>query len=233
MQNSRLMSASVLLAPLLDGPVRRLHTAYQSRYAAQIADDSGRVVFSVIHPDAVRLPFACSITAPVSVSPSISVGDGSLTWGNDLYTVARWWQPARPRFGVLRRAERPAAANELLAEWPDMLGRGPGLTPYGDDVLCGALVALHAASAPGFASLADEIRNADLEARTTATSASLLRTACDGWCIDELADYLRALATDTGVARAEATLRGVGASSGHGLIEGVARVLPHGSLAAA
>ncbi|MEP6665035.1 MAG: hypothetical protein ABJA81_01190, partial [Nocardioidaceae bacterium] len=104
MKNSRLMSASVLLAPLLDGPVQHLHTAYQSRYAAQLADDSGRVIFSVMYPGAIRLPLACSIPTPVSVSPSVSVGDGSLVWGDDVFTVARWWLPARPRFGTLRTA---------------------------------------------------------------------------------------------------------------------------------
>ena len=69
-----------------------------------------------------------------------------------------------------------------------------GLTPYADDVICGALVTLRATGHPAWPRLAQDIAGADLERATTATSAALLRTACEGWCIDELADLLRCLA---------------------------------------
>jgi hypothetical protein len=74
--------------------------------------------------------------------------------------------------------------------------------------------------------LAHDIGAADLEHSTTATSASLLRTACEGWCIDELADLLRCLARGEDPTSARDTLLRVGSSSGRGLIEGVATVLP-------
>ena len=76
------------------------------------------------------------------------------------------------------------------------------------------------------AGLAQDIAGADLERSTTATSASLLRTACEGWCIDELADLLRCLARGEDPTSARDTLLRVGSSSGRGLIEGVATVLP-------
>ena len=120
-----------------------------------------------------------------------------------------------------------------MATWPELLGRGPGLTPYGDDVLCGALVALHAVDHPRRPELAHAIRTADLEARTTATSAALLRAACDGWCIDELHRHLTSLAAGAGMASSRAALLAVGSSSGGGLLEGLSMVLPRAAAEAA
>jgi hypothetical protein len=62
----------------------------------------------------------------------------------------------------------------------DLLGLGPGLTPSGDDVLCGMLVALHAV---GQAGMAAELYGALAEAAPTATSpisAAFLRAAAEG-----------------------------------------------------
>lgn len=235
------MVASSLVAPLLDDPPQTLYVAHRSRLAVQLADASGRVVLGVTFPGAVRLPFACAVASPASASSSFSVGGGVLAWGDDVYATTRWWRPARPRHQALAAAVDDSAVRRLSASWRGLLGQGTGLTPYGDDVLCGALVTLNATRHPGAAALAREISDTHLEASTTATSSSLLRAACEGWCIDQLADHLSALAlsavdlgaldlsaltgavdgTDT-----RAALLSVGSSSGRGLLEGIALVLP-------
>jgi len=72
-------------------------------------------------------------------------------------------------------AERdPAAAGEAARA---LLGRGPGLTPEGDDLLAGAAIGLRAL---GDAGLAGALCPPDVEARTTALSATLLRLATAG-----------------------------------------------------
>ena len=89
--------------------------------------------------------------------------------------------------------------------------------------MCGALVLLRASrTSDSPTSVARRLLALDLERRTTATSAALLRLAAEGYCIDALADYLARLATDprdTAVGRA--ALLSVGHSSGRGLLEGV------------
>ncbi len=223
---ARPMAASVLLAPLLDGPRRALTVAHRSRLALQLADEHSRVVLGVMFPGAVRLPFGCAVASSPSASSSLSVGDGVLAWGDDVYTVARWWRPARPRHRTLGAAVDPDGVRRLLLRWRRLLGRGPGLTPYGDDVLCGALVTLHAVDHPALAALRAMISATALESSTTATSASLLRAACEGWCIDELADHLAAKATGARTAETRAALLRVGSSSGRGLLEGLALIAP-------
>ncbi|MDQ1649262.1 MAG: hypothetical protein QOG60_1319, partial [Frankiaceae bacterium] len=107
------------------------------------------------------------------------------------------------------------------------LGAGDGLTPYADDVICGALITLLAAGHPAGAELAGAVDSADLEAATTATSAGLLRQAVHGRCIDALAGYLASLTSDEAArGRCLARLEEVGHSSGRGMAEGVLMVLP-------
>ncbi len=223
----RPMVASVLVAPLLDGPRRRLTVVHRSRHALQLADEQGHVVFCVMFPGAVRLPYGCAVAPSASTSSSLSVGDGVLTWGDDVYTVARWWRPSRPRHRSLAATVDADVVHRFVDQWRRLLGRGPGLTPYGDDVLCGALVMLHAVDHPALPALRRSIVTTALETSTTATSASLLRAACEGWCIDELADHLAALARGgEAAASTRAALIRVGSSSGAGLLEGLALVAP-------
>ena len=74
---------------------------------------------------------------------------------------------------------------------PDLVGRGEGLTPLGDDVLCGWLAAHRAAGVPTPA-VDDAVRRA--LPRTTTLSATLLECALAGEVADLVAHYLRALA---------------------------------------
>jgi hypothetical protein len=99
----------------------------------------------------------------------------------------------------------------------DLVGRGDGLTPFGDDVLCGWLVAHRAAGVPTPA-VDDAVRRA--LPRTTTLSATLLDCALVGECPDLVSDYLRALGSPRERA-ARSALEALGHSSGSGLAYGV------------
>ncbi|CAI9411113.1 DUF2877 domain-containing protein [Nocardioides sp. T2.26MG-1] len=101
-----------------------------------------------------------------------------------------------------------------------MVGRGDGLTPYDDDVLCGWL-AVHRAAGVATDDVDAEVRR-HLH-RTTLLSATLLDCAMQGEVIPEFAAWL--VAPDD-PARA-ATLAAVGHTSGRGLLHGARLALDH------
>lgn len=104
-----------------------------------------------------------------------------------------------------------------------LIGRGPGLTPSGDDVLCGLLI--------GLAALRD--KSGDLGARTvrtvvddhrsstTTASGALLVHAARGEAIPELAELLRTLESASPLTPALAALLAVGHHSGSDLARGI------------
>ena len=98
-----------------------------------------------------------------------------------------------------------------------LVGRGDGLTPLGDDVICGWLAA-HRGAGIATPDVDDAVRR--LLPRTTTLSASLLACALAGEVADPVATYLRALGT-TGEDAARAALEGFGQSSGRGLVHGI------------
>lgn len=114
------------------------------------------------------------------------------------------------------RDDDPAAA-------PALLGRGPGLTPLGDDVLAGWLVGRYACGYRGGRVASAVVAHAP--ARTTTVSAALLAHAVRGEAIAQL----RAFVAEPADPRALAALRAVGHTSGTGLALGVALSLPHPS----
>ena len=98
-------------------------------------------------------------------------------------------------------------------------GRGPGLTPAGDDLLAGALVA-DAAIRP---EAAGERRRAAAASPTTDVAAAFLRWAAGGLCIQPVHDILDAMAAGDRAREDEARTRlvGIGASSGAALLLGL------------
>jgi hypothetical protein len=98
-----------------------------------------------------------------------------------------------------------------------LVGRGDGLTPLGDDVVCGWLAARRAAGVPTPA-VDEAVRR--LLPRTTTFSASLLACALAGEVADPVAAYLRSLGTSRADA-ARAELEVFGQSSGRGLAHGI------------
>ena len=73
-----------------------------------------------------------------------------------------------------------------------LVGRGLGLTPGGDDVISGALCGLHATGATGRARALATAALDDVTDRTTLLSADLLRLAADGDACLEILGVLRA-----------------------------------------
>ena len=97
------------------------------------------------------------------------------------------------------------------------VGRGEGLTPLGDDVVCGWL-ALHRAVGVETPAVDDVVRR--LLGRTTALSATLLDCALAGEVADPVADHLRALGSTREPVTRERLAR-LGHTSGSGLAHGI------------
>lgn len=182
-----------------------LHRGPQAIYL----DLEGRAL-GVLAASAVQVP--CAVSTRLSVLPEVRsarVEGGTLHLDDVPLRIGRITDPrvptlARGRLGGLR------------AGVARLLGAGDGLTPYGDDVLCGWL-AVHRAAGRGTPAADVEIR--DGLHRTTGLSAALLDCAMHGEVIPEFAAYVGALGTDREAAAADAVRR-VGHTSGAGLLEG-------------
>lgn len=173
------------------------------------------------------------------------VGEGLVRWASraGLVTVAtaREWAPrtvgqglvdgialelvcsARPtpaghgvEAGLVAMLTTASAGADLVA---DLLGRGSGLTPAGDDVLAGFLVGARAFGQPVPAIVAAVRRLAPT--RTTALSAALLWHATRGQCADEVAVLATALTGRGAPEPALARLLAVGHTSGAALADGL------------
>ncbi len=95
-----------------------------------------------------------------------------------------------------------------------LLGRGPGLTPAGDDFLGGAMIALHALGLGNIACTLWSRLAPDAEQRTNRISRSLLSAAAQGMGNDSLHHALNAVLTGKNLAPALAELNRIGHSSG-------------------
>jgi len=127
---------------------------------------------------------------------------------------------------VVRR-QLPADALAALARGdaatvPALVGRGDGLTPVGDDVLAGWLVAARAVGRD-LTQLAAVVH--DSSHSTTALSATLLAHAADGEAVPQFRELLLALAAGRDVEPAVARLVTVGHTSGAGMLLGAALAL--------
>ena len=230
------------LLPTLSGPRRRAHVLGRFRTAIYL-EASGDVV-ALLTQDAVRLP--CGLIMPThsderpldALRGAAMVGDGAVVVGDLTARVGRIVpavisQLARPgaamvRFAATLVTERgrsdidPSMAAGLAepgrAELTAirLIGRGGGLTPAGDDVLAGFLVAAHAYGLP-----APAIRDLAMSgARTTRLSAALLRYAVRGESVPELRTFLTALGDGVGLVPATDELLEIGHSSGTSLAIG-------------
>ncbi|MDQ6783020.1 MAG: DUF2877 domain-containing protein [Actinomycetota bacterium] len=119
----------------------------------------------------------------------------------------------------LAAAVRSASVGDLEAAAALLGGRGPGLTPAGDDVLAGILVVDALLRPEGQA----ERRSLVGRVRTTDVAGAFLRWAAMGQSIRPTHDLLAAVAA--GHPRAEAAARaeliGMGASSGAAMLRGM------------
>jgi hypothetical protein len=209
-------AASSLLAGALDDGCQLVEVA---RTRLSVHYESGRQdvpVVCVCTPDAVRLPNA--LVTSLLPRGEVTLRSGRLASRDAAWRVGRWWQPPRPT----GRTPRFAVSRPL--DPMTLVGRGPGLTPAGDDEVAGALVAAHAVGDARLDRWRSATRHALLARRTTAVSRGLLHHALDGWATPELAAYVDEACTGvTGPALAR--LLAVGHSSGRALADGVAHVM--------
>ena len=187
----------------------------------------------------------------VTHGESVVVGRNALEFGSFIVELVRWWDP-RPALpsasisdvasairglphtvpainsGVLRSALAAGSPDHLVGASAGLLGRGPGLTPEGDDVLAGALAAIRTlgtalGSRPALAML-DASQAALVDAandRTTTFSAALISCAARGEVAAPAGIFLRALAGRGHVGSSHRDLLRVGHTSGPALAAGI------------
>jgi len=215
------VAAALAAAP--DGDLPVLHRGPDAVYLA-LESAGGTRCTGVLGRHAVRVPCALRtrLDAIAPVSTARVVG-GVLHLDGVPVVVGRVVDVTvprlRPRLRLPLQLPVEAAPTPTPAPAPDveaMVGRGDGLTPYDDDVLCGWL-ALHRAA--GVATPEVDARVRAAAHRTTALSAALLDCAVHGEVVPEFATWVRALGTPDESVRA-ADLGRIGHSSGRGLLQG-------------
>ena len=185
-------SASLSLRGLLSGPPV-LATCLGAGHLAV-----GEGVVSLTRPGAARMPNGIECEITLERGAEIWLGGGAVE-------VSLWWDPVpRPR---VRLEAFPAGPPDVTA----LAGRGGGLTPSGDDLLCG-----YAAGLVLFGGRHAEAAGIAQEAapRTTRLSATLLWHAARG----ELPSPAHTLLADGD----PEPLRRFGHSSGRAILVGLA-----------
>lgn len=215
-----------------DGPVRVLHSCAEAVHL----EVAGRCV-SVVGPKGPGLPISLrSKVALVSSRRTATayVEGGILHWGGRALVTGRLVDVRAPRidtaevpkagpvvaWGTPRSRAAglvPVGARVDPATVSSLVGQGPGLTPLGDDVVCGWLAAHRSAGVP---TPAVDAAVLGLLGRTTTLAATLLECAVAGEVADPVAAYLRSLGTPSAGA-ARSVLEGFGQSSGLGLAHGL------------
>jgi hypothetical protein len=200
----------------------------------EIAADAAADVFRTVHHGA-----------------AITVGLGQVLFQGLTIDVVRWWDPSpalrRTSAAQLASAimglpeivpdieSRPLSASlsegstpGFLAAAESLIGRGPGLTPEGDDYLAGALAATRtlgdALGRSDRAAVLDSIADPLMRLasnRTTTFSAALIDHAVAGRVAAPAGSLLRALTGRGNVAGSHRDLTHVGHTSGPALAAGM------------
>jgi hypothetical protein len=203
-----------LLRSAADGPVPLVHRGRDALYV----EIAGRCV-GVVSRRATAVP--CALRAATDALPEVRrarLDTGLLHLDDEALPIGRVVEVRVP--AVRTRITTPAPPP---GDVPAMVGRGDGLTPYDDDVLCGWL-AVHRATGVATGEVDAAVR-ACLD-RTTLLSATLLDCAMHGEVIPEFARWLGAVGTAAELRHA-AALAAVGHTSGRGLLQGARAALDH------
>lgn len=221
-------AAGARLRHRLAGPGRPARIVHRGRHAVYLDVDGWCV--GVLASGATAVPCALRTALPdldeLATADSARAADGSLWLDDTVVRVARLQDVSVPTLRtvdpelatLLLAAGGPAAAelgSVLDRPLPALLGRGSGLTPLADDVLCGWLATGHALGRP-LPELPDPRR------QTTLLSATLVDCAWHGEVIPEFRALVRALGTGDAatVRRRAAAVAAVGHTSGPGLLLG-------------
>ncbi|MEM7338104.1 MAG: DUF2877 domain-containing protein [Actinomycetota bacterium] len=138
----------------------------------------------------------------------------------------RWWDPRVPSAGLDAAVVTSFVEGLAPVALPDdparLIGWGPGLTPAGDDVVVGMLIAYHASGRADLAAaLAANVAGAD----TAPFSQALLHHATHGEAAAPVLSVVRALAGHGSLSASVADLQAFGATSGHHILDGLRRAL--------
>jgi len=136
-----------------------------------------------------------------------------------------WSEPV----ATMIRALQTASTDAILSAATRMIGQGRGLTPSGDDLICGMLLALRRWNEPTGSTFRAGFINqlftslVDLAFRaTTSLSATILEAACMGLADERLTQLVDALMTTAPPpTQAAQWARGYGASSGLDALTGM------------
>jgi uncharacterized protein DUF2877 len=186
----------LLAAP--DGDAALVHRGPDAVYV----DVAGRCV-GVVGARATAVP--CALRTTLDRLPDVvraSVRGGVLHLDDQPVVIGRLVDVTVPRL--------PLAGTPGPVDVASLVGRGDGLTPYGDDVLCGWLAVTRAA---GIATPDVDEAVRSLSPTTTLLSATLLDCAMAGEAIPQFVAWLAGTGTVEDVER-------IGHSSGRGLVEG-------------
>ncbi|WP_153337332.1 MULTISPECIES: DUF2877 domain-containing protein [unclassified Nocardioides] len=202
------------LAAQPDGAVAVVHRGSQAVYVEVQGHCLG-----VVAATATAVPCALQVAGDVVPRAArAEIRGGVLHLDDVALRIGRIRDVRVPRLpGVPADGPAPLSHAEVAA----LVGVGDGLTPYGDDVLCGWLGAHRAA---GIATPDVDHAVRALAHRTTLLSATLLDCAVRGEVLAEFAAWLRSLGTAREPAAA-ATLASIGHTSGLGLLRGARRAL--------
>lgn len=221
-------AATARLRARLAGPDRPADVVHRGRHAVYLRVDGWCV--GVVSSRATAVPCALRTAlpdlGPLADTVRARIVDGGLRLDETPLRVGRLHDltvPALPDprpwlADALLEAGQPAAdelGGLLSRPLPSLLGRGSGLTPLADDVLCGWLAMQHALGVP-----VPELP--DARAHTTLLSATLVECAAQGEAIPEFRMLVHALGSGdrTAVHRMAAALAAVGHTSGAGLVLG-------------
>jgi hypothetical protein len=175
----------------------------------------------------------CAVLPPLRAGERVASDGTRLAGGHWALRVdGPVWRGALPRAeSLVREPSRPVAVDpevedlvrggrleELAAR---VGGRGPGLTPSGDDVLAGVLVVARLLWGPAAGPRLDAVAAGVV---TTEIARAFLAWAARGQCIAPVHDWLAAVASGRPeeLAAAQRSLVAVGASSGAHLAAGLA-----------
>lgn len=168
------------------------------RAANFLLPDGGLV--SLVAPELGNGPGAAVLERPWRPGKGLD-WSAALAWTPPPPPPARAWALGGPSLPVLPKPHGPALASMLArgaaslaaGRWAEavaaLAGLGPGLTPSGDDLLCGYAVALHRLDRPEAPALAAALAALD-EDRTTPLSRHLLSWAARGVAGEHHLDWL-------------------------------------------
>jgi Protein of unknown function (DUF2877) len=185
----------IVATPVLERVGGRSVTVAGGGRHAAYAEDDGFVV-ALTAPGVPLMPNGVGLTGPppaagteVTIAahetwdPTLSLGDDAARRGDEILAALRRDDLVEPELlRAVAKRDRSLAATAARR----LIGRGPGLTPEGDDVLAAtaAVVAAGPWSPATKAGWLDAVVPSDLRKRTTALSATLLELAAAGRVIE-------------------------------------------------